>query len=193
MQLETLLDLVERMRIAQKTAQALGPKFNHPKLKELEEQVDAELARIRRETPDDSSEASSSKSDEPQAPEPQAREPEPKASEPEPTAASKRGRGFDKRRSQSDNLAPATMGALHRRSSPFAAAHPWKRTRRGFRRRHHGDRRRGRRRSRLIGINHCALRLESEVELIARAAEGNGQATAKDATDKPSRGNVAAE
>ncbi|MCA9222619.1 MAG: hypothetical protein KDA71_19970, partial [Planctomycetales bacterium] len=87
MQLETLLDLVERMRIAQKTAQALGPKFNHPKLKELEEQVDAELARIRRETPDDSSEASPSKSDEPQAREPQAREPqvsEPKAREAEP-------------------------------------------------------------------------------------------------------------
>ncbi|MCA9221662.1 MAG: hypothetical protein KDA71_15125, partial [Planctomycetales bacterium] len=151
--------------------------------------------------PDDSSEASPSKSDEPQAREPQAREPqarepqvsEPKAREPEPTAASKRGRGFDKRRSQSDNLAPARWVPCIGDQVRFAARHRVETdatldsvgviTEIGA----------GPAGSRLIGINHVALRLESEVELIARAAESNGQATTKNATDKPSRGNVAAE
>ncbi|MEZ6110621.1 MAG: hypothetical protein R3C99_06360, partial [Pirellulaceae bacterium] len=154
--------------------------------------------RIRREPPDDSSEASPSKSDKPQVSEPQAREPqageaEPKAREPEPTAASKRGRGFDKRRSQSDDLVPARWVPCIGDQVRFAARHRVDTdatldsvgviTEIGA----------GPAGSRLIGINHCALRLESEVELIARAAESNGQATTKNATDKPSRGNVAAE
>lgn len=181
MQLETLLDLVERMRIAQKTSQALGPKFNHPKLKELEEQVDAELARIRRQAPDELSETSSSDTSEPQT------------SDSAPAVPPKKGRGFERRRSQSDELATARWvprigdqvryAAHHKVETEAALDSVGVITEIGA----------GPAGSRLIGINHCALRLESEVELITNAAEGNGRATDTRTTDKSAQTNVAAE